>query len=243
MKKSSGIVRALSLKTHKAARRQRPVESADLPRGQTKRANAGPKPTDQEQWLLDMATLRRAAEDLAHRRSTAGFRLRSTADHFDRLASRLTDCTDEQRPSTIRQLYNLDPERAASFLNTLLQDGTAAERRQIGAALEASSLVDEAIADLAGQSHSHSYRAFSLLFLVAKAGTVEPLISVIEDHPNIELRLALIRLLASSGAPDLVVQFQRLISKKSMPAELCIAMNEAVIQMGGHVVRVAPSAA
>lgn len=243
MKKRGGIVRALSLKTHKAARRQRPVQSTDSPPVQKKSDRVEPKPTDQEQWLLDMATLRRAAEDLAHRRSTAGFRLRSTADHFDRLASRLTDCTDEQRPSTIKQLYNLDPERAASFLNTLLQDGTAAERRQIGAALEASSLVNEAIADLAGHSHSHSYRAFSLLFLVAKAGTVGPLISVIEDHPNIELRLALIRLLASSGAPDLVVQFQRLAAKKSMPAELCIAMNEAVVQMGGHAVRVAPSAA
>jgi hypothetical protein len=243
MKKKGGILRALSLKTHKPARPQRSVPSRNSTPRQTESASVDPTPTDEELWHLHMATLRRAAEDLAHRRSTAGFRLRSTADHFDRLTTWLIDCTDTQRPSTIKQLYNLDPERAASFLNTLLQAGTADDRRQIGAALEASGLVNEAITDLTGHSHSHSYRAFSLLFLVAKAGTVGPLIRVIEDHPNIELRLALIRLLASSGAPDLVRQFQRLRANKSMPAELCNAMNESVIQIGGHASDVAPSAA
>ena len=242
MKKKVGIVRAL-LKSHKPARHQRSVQSRDSTPRRTEKESVDSRPTEEEQWRLDMATLRRAAEDLTHRPSTAGFQRRSTADHFDRVATWLTACTDEQRPSIIRQLYNLDPERAASFLNSLLQAGMAEDRRQIGAALEASGLVDEAITALTGQSHSHSYRAFSLLFLVAKTGTVGPLLRVIEDHPNIELRLALIRLLTSSGAQDLVVQFQRLIAKNSMPTELCFAIKEAVTQLGVHAFDVAPSAA
>ena len=90
--------------------------------------------------------------------------------------------------------------------------------------------MDEAIRNLTGNSHTRSYRAFSLLFLVAKTGTVRPVLRVIEEHPNIELRLALIRLLTSSHAPDLVFQFQRLLSKNCLPNELCMAMKEAITQ-------------
>jgi hypothetical protein len=96
---------------------------------------------------------------------------------------------------------------------------------------------------LTGSSHSHSYRAFSLLFLIAKAGTFGPLMRVIEDHPNIELRLALIRLLGTSGAPDLPLEFQRLLAKNSMPAELHVAIKETAMQLGGKPLDATPSAA
>ena len=59
-----------------------------------------------------------------------------------------------------------------------------------------------AIDDLMAENHEHCYSAFSLLFLVAKAGVVEPLSSVIEKHPSLDLTLAVIRLLASSGEPE-----------------------------------------
>src|SRR4030095_14888459 len=115
----------------------------------------------------------------------------------------------------------------------VLHGGSRDERQQIGAALEKSGLIDEAIKNLTASTHSHSYRAFSLLFLMAKAGMFGPLMRVIEDHPNIELRLALIRLLGNSGAPDLPHQFQRLLAKNSMPAELSAAIKEITTQAGG----------
>ena len=256
MKKKAGIFRALSQKTRKPSRPQRAVQlnpsvSHALPEAAQR--------LDDEQWKRDMATLRRAAEELAQRKqsgsqelvSTRGFlplsRIRGielrSGDQFDRVAASLIECSDHQRRQTIRELYDLNPERAASFLNLVLQAGTREDRQQIGNALEGSGLVDDAIRDLTGTSHSNSYRAFSLLFLVAKAGAVGPLIRVIEDHPNIELRLALIRLLGSSGAPDLAQHFQQLIETDSIPTELCVAMKEVVTQMGGQTLELTPSAA
>lgn len=236
MKKKVSLARALSQRTRKPTRAPRPPQNKYTnPEGISAVERA-----DEEQWRRDMATLRRAAEDLAKLRAERRISSRPNVDHFDRIASSVIECTDQQRPATIRHLYNLDPERAASFLNIFLQGCSREERQQIGAALDASGLVSDAIKDLTGRSHSNSYRAYSLLFLVAKAGTIGPLMRVIEDHPNIELRLALIRLLSSSGASDLIFQFQHLLSNASLPTELCAAMKEIVKQPG---LEMTPSAA
>jgi len=264
MKKKVGIIRTLSQKGRK------PVSSG-APRRRDPPPKIKVQPTqDDEQWQRDMAILRRAAEDLVRRRSELGINApvfadefegtaavsilaqrRSElgiggpvcADHFDRIAASVIESSDQQRPTIIRELYNLDPERAASYLNMVLQGATQEERQQIGAALQKSGLVNEAIENLTGSNHSNSYRAFSLLFLIAKAGTFEPLMRVIEDHPNIELRLALIRLLGSSGAPGLPRELKRLLTKKSMPAQLSLAIREVTTQLSGTPRDVASSAA
>jgi hypothetical protein len=238
MKKKVSLATALLQKTRKPTGVPRAVQNKYMKSD----ISAAVPSSDEERWQQDMATLRRAAEDLAKRRSEQSMSPRPNVD-FDRIASSVIECTDQQRPATIRHLYKLDPERAASFLNMFLQACSREERQQIGAAFEASGLVSEAIRDLTGRSHGNSYRACSLLFLVAKAGTIGPLMRVIEGHPNIELRLALIRLLSSSGASDLILQFQHLLANASLPTELCAAIKEIVRQMGGQPLEITSSAA
>ena len=98
----------------------------------------------------------------------------------------------------------MNPDQAATLVNNALRDGSPEERRRIGSALADSGLLYEAIDDLMAENHESCYGAFSLLFLVAKAGVVEPLSAVIEKHPSLDVRLAVIRLLASSGEPGVV---------------------------------------
>jgi len=125
-------------------------------------------------------------------------------------------------------LPQLDPDRAASLVNDALRDGSPEERRRIGSALADSGLLYEAIDDLMAENHGHCYSAFSLLFLVAKAGVVEPLSSVIEKHPSLDLSLAVIRLLASSGEPEVAVTLQRLASNTTLAPELRSAATESL---------------
>lgn len=146
-----------------------------------------------ERWSRDIATLRRAAEELANRRNELPKSRVLTP--FDQLAHSLDDASAEVRRRAVRDLYALDPDRAASLVNEALRDGTPDQRRRIGNALADSGLLYEAIDDLKAENHESCYRAFSLLFLVAKAGVVEPLISVIENNPTSDLSLALISLL------------------------------------------------
>ena len=150
---------------------------------------------------------------------------------FDHIAGLLDDPSASVREKAVRDLYELDPDRAASLVNDALRDGSPEERRRIGSALADSGLLYEAIDDLMAANHEHCYSAFSLLFLVAKAGVVEPLSSVIEKHPSLDLSLAVIRLLGSSGEPDVAVTLARLASNTALAPELRSAAAESINQL------------
>ncbi len=192
---------------------------------------------EDERWRQQQAVLRRAAADLAHRRaeSTAATNTDRIQigqdDSFDLIIRSLDDPSPEVRNVAVRAFYDLNPDLAASFFNNALLQGSPEERRNIGAALVGSGLADHAIDTLTGESQENAYSAFSLLFLVAKAGEVEPLMRVIEDHPNIQLRLAVIKLLALSGEPKIVTAFYGLAQRSSLPSEIRSAVREAIFQI------------
>jgi hypothetical protein len=183
-------------------------------------------------WQHEQAILRRAAEEWARQRkkARAAVPVSISAGPFDELTVALDDPSLEVRNEAVRSLYELDPDRAASFFNIALREGSPAERRSIGAALAGSGLVAEAVADLMGDSPENSYSAFSFLFLVAKAGEVQSLVQVIRNHPSIELRLTLIKLLASSGNAEIEPVF-RLLTAGTLPPAVRAAIIDAINQL------------
>ena len=178
--------------------------------------------TDDEQWTRDITTLRQAAEELAQRR----YKPQHTP--FNQIAELLDDPMPAVREKAVRDLYAIDPDQAATLVNDALRDGSPEERRRIGSALADSGLLFEAIDDLMAADHENCYSAFSLLFLVAKAGVVEPLGNVIEKHPSLDLSLAVIRLLASSGEPEVASTLQRLAANEALAPELRSAAAESL---------------
>jgi HEAT repeat protein len=188
--------------------------------------------TDDERWSRDIATLRRAAEDLARRRN--GLQKPRVVSPFEQIAQALDDPSPELREKAVRELYELDPDRAATLVNEALRDGSPEERRRIGTALADSGLLYEAIEDLKAEHYESCYGAFSLLFLVAKAGVVEPLISVIENNPSTDLSLALLRLLASSREPEVMSAFRRLANNASLTPEVRRVADESLAQLNAH---------
>src|SRR6185295_7207567 len=174
--------------------------------------------SDDERWARDMVTLRQAAHDLAE------LRHQPQNTPFDQIAILLDDPSPAVREKAVRDLYEINPDQAATLVNDALRDGTPEERRRIGNALADSGLLYEAIDDLMAEDHQNCYSAFSLLFLVAKAGVVAPLSAVIEKHPSLDLSLAVIRLLASSGEPEVASTLERLSLNASLPPELLSAV-------------------
>ncbi|HEY0729279.1 MAG TPA: hypothetical protein VGD38_14470 [Pyrinomonadaceae bacterium] len=185
-----------------------------------------------ERWRADVATLRQAAEELVRRRDLAKPNPPRPIDYpFDEIAQALDDPSPEVRQKAVRELYELDPDQAATLVNDALRVGTPEERRRIGTALADSGLLYEAIDDLMGENHESCYGAFSLLFLVAKAGVVEPLTTVIEKNPSPDLSLAIIRLLASSGEPEVGPALQKLAADPALAPELRSAAADAVAHL------------
>ena len=66
---------------------------------------------------------------------------------------------------------------------------------------------------------------------MAKAGETQPLTEAIESHRDLEVRLAVIRLLALSGQPEVVTSFRRLAVRGSLPAAVRSAVMEAIHQI------------
>ena len=205
-----------------------------------KRQPAPPDAVVDERWSADVATLRQAAEELVQSRRNAKLSQspklalsRIVNGPFDEIAQSLDDLSAEVRKQAVRELYELDPDQAATLVNDALRAGSPEERRRIGIALADSGLLYEAIEDLMGENHENSYGAFSLLFLVAKAGVVEPLITVIEKHPSLDLSLAIIRLLASSGEAEVPPALEKLSANTLLTPELRSAAAEAVAQIHG----------
>jgi len=65
---------------------------------------------------------------------------------------------------------------------------------------------------------------------------VHSLIKAIEDGPNLEVRLAVVKLLALSGQAEVVSAFRRLAVRSSLPPEVRSAVMEAIHQLRTGVV-------
>jgi HEAT repeat protein len=150
---------------------------------------------------------------------------------FDLIAGMFDDASVQVRNAAARALCDLNADRAAS-LTRALREAQPERRRRIGAAFAGSGLASQAINCLAGESREVTYDAFTILFLMAKAGEVQPLIETIENHANVAVRLAVIKLLAFSNQAEVVAAFRRLAVRASLPAEVRSAVMEAIHDIG-----------
>src|SRR5581483_7796049 len=149
---------------------------------------------------------------------------------FRHISAAFDDPAVEVRNAAARALFDLQEDRAAAFTRAL-REATPDRRRKIGSAIASSGLANEAIRNLTGESRDKTYDAFSLLFLMSKAGEVQSLMRSIEEHPNIEVRLAVVKLLALSGQPDILPSFRRMAVRGSLPPEVRSAVMEAIYQI------------
>ncbi len=157
----------------------------------------------------------------------------SGEDSFREISAAFDDPSQEVSDAAARSLFNLNPDRAASFTRAL-REAPPERRRKIGAALASSGLAADAIGHLMGESREKTYDAFSLLFLMSKAGEVQPLMKAIEEHPNNEVRLAVVKLLALSGQQEILPAFRRLAVRGSLPTEVRSAVMEAIYQISSQ---------
>jgi len=186
---------------------------------------------------------RLASEDPTERASAVEDLARvSGEDSFREISAAFDDPSQEVSDAAARSLFNLNPDRAASFTRAL-REAPPERRRKIGSALASSGLAADAIGHLMGESREKTYDAFSLLFLMSKAGEVQPLMKAIEEHPNNEVRLAVVKLLALSGQQEILPAFRRLAVRGSLPTEVRSAVMEAIYQISSQTSPDASSAA
>lgn len=161
---------------------------------------------------------------------------------FNLITGLFDDSSEEIRNSAARALYNLNPSRAETFTRAL-REAPSERRRQIIKALDCSGLAAEAIESLAGESREKTYDAFSVLFLMAKAGEVQTLLHAIEKHANSAVRLSVIKLLTFSNRPDIIPALRSLAVRGALPIEVRSALMESIYEISSNARERALSAA
>ena len=66
---------------------------------------------------------------------------------------------------------------------------------------------------------------------MAKSGEVQTLLQTIEKHPDVDVRLSVVKLLSFSNQPDIIPAFRRLAVRGSLPTEVRSAVMEAIYQI------------
>ncbi|MFN2456003.1 MAG: HEAT repeat domain-containing protein [Pyrinomonadaceae bacterium] len=207
-------------------------------------SDKGIVPVGEDLSTVPSAILKRLASEEASERAAAVEDLArvSGEDAFREISAAFDDPEQEVCDAAARALFSLNADRAASFTRAL-REAPPERRRKIGTSLSSSGLAAEAIGHLSGESREKTYDAFSLLFLMSKAGEVQPLMKAIEEHPNNEVRLAVVKLLALSGQQEILPAFRRLAVRGSLPTEVRSAVMEAIYQISSQSSSDSPSAA
>jgi len=152
-------------------------------------------------------------------------------DAFYLITDLFDDSSTGVRNSAALALNEIKPNRVASFTRAF-REASAERRPHIAAALNGSGLAAQAIESLTGKNRQKTYDAFSMLFLMAKAGEMEMLLQTIEKHPDRDVQLSVIKLLTFCNQPEIIPAFRNLAIRGALTTQVRSAVMEAIYQIG-----------
>lgn len=142
----------------------------------------------------------------------------------------MADESREVRAAAARSLTHLDFERLDAFIR-VLETGDEELLSAVAKACIKSGIVSQAIDRLANGDRRQGYETFSIISLLARAKTTEPVLEAIANHSNLDVRLAAVRLLTNTGEPHVFEELRQLAVEEGLPEELRTALLEAMYQL------------
>jgi len=123
-------------------------------------------------------------------------------------------------------LNEFGPQRL-SVLARALREAPFARARRIGAVIVTSGIANEAINHLTSGNEKY-YEALTLLLLLMKVGEAQPLLRAIEEHPNHDVRIAAISLLALSQQKEFTAELHQIALQEALPPDVQAALQTAL---------------
>ena len=142
----------------------------------------------------------------------------------------MADESREVRAAAARSLTHLSFERLDAFIRVLETEDYELQGAVARACIK-SGIVSQAIDRLANSDRRQGFETFSIISLLAKAKLTEPVLDAIASHPNLDVRLATVRLLANTGEAHVFEEFRQLALQEGLPEELRTALLEAMYQL------------
>jgi HEAT repeat protein len=87
-------------------------------------------------------------------------------------------------------------------------------------------IVAQTVDRLASEDRRQAYEAFSLFSLLAKANETEPILDLIQNHGDDEVRLRAVRALSATSQPEVAAKLRELVASDGLPETLRTAILE-----------------
>jgi HEAT repeat protein len=142
----------------------------------------------------------------------------------------LSDETREVRAAAARSLSRLSFDRADAYVR-VIESGNEETIQNVATACVQAGIVSQNLDRLASSDHRQAYEAFTLICLLAKGKVSEPILNAISDHPNIDVRLKAVHLLACTGEPEVFGQLRELAVRDGMREDVKTALLDALYRL------------
>jgi len=171
-------------------------------------------------------------------RATAIFSLGSI-DHESVFAAILIGMADESREvraAAARALNRLSLDRADAYVRVIEANDEETITNVARACIQAG-IVSQNVDRLASSDYRQAYETFSLICLLTKANMNDPILNAIVDHPNVDVRLKVVHLLAATGQPGIFEHLRQLAVRDGVCEEVKTALLEAMYNLDQRVKR------
>lgn len=142
----------------------------------------------------------------------------------------MADESREVRAAAARALNRLSFDRADAYVRVIETSNQETVCNVAKACIQAG-IVSQNLDRLASSDHRQAYETFSLICLLAKANMNDPILDAIADHPNMDVRLGAVHLLASTGQPDTFEHLRQLAVRDGVREEVKTALLEAMYRL------------
>jgi HEAT repeat protein len=142
----------------------------------------------------------------------------------------LADETREVRAAAARTLSSLHFDRNAAYMRVI---ETADEQtlQEFAQACVKTGIVSQAVDRLASEDRRQAHEAFTLLSVLAKAGELQPIVDVIQEHRDMEVSLAAVRVLSMSGRADAAAKLRELVDAESISEDVRTSILEVLYKL------------
>ena len=149
---------------------------------------------------------------------------------FPAILIALADDTREVRAAAARALNRLSFDRADAYVRVIENSDEETIREVAGACIQAG-IVSQNVDRLASSDHRQAYEAFTLICLLAKASMNDPIVDAIAAHPNMDVRLKVVHLLAATGQPETFELLRQLAVRDGVSEQVKTALLEAMYKL------------
>jgi hypothetical protein len=146
---------------------------------------------------------------------------------FEPILLACADPTREVRAAAARGLTRLSFDRADAWAR-IAETGEEGRIRQCARAAIESGFVERSFDRLVHQDRQYAYEAFVLLSLLIKARELEPIFEALENHKNMNVRLAILHLIKVTKEQNALDELSKLLEDKKLPEKLRVEANKII---------------